>query len=352
VLDAKVDGAGTRVRAVLNLSTLDDGTWQLTEGELDLATWFPAAAEQTGDALQGLSVAGTVKISGGGAVRAGEASGNVQVTMRDGRIGNAGGGWSLEGVTMTGEFTLEAPGFRVKSAKPLELTAGTITTSRFGARNVSLRGVLNEDRTLSLGEARIEIAGGEVTLDPTTVALSPFAVEATLHIVNVGLQDIAALVPASLSSAHGRIDGTLRLGWLGAKGLHLGNGNLNLSNSELATVQLAPAPGFLTRSMPKRFEPLPTWTGPLGRWLSADNPVYTAMEEIELGRAPLAVESLSVQLTPDGDELGRTATVRMVARPATAGAAVKTVNIDVNVAGPLDSLLKLGMNEQFSVEAH
>jgi hypothetical protein len=352
VVNATLQGEGTRLRANLNLTAKAQGTWQIEEGEIDVATWFSAATELDPTALSGLTAKGTAQLQGGGAVREGQPEGTVTVTIRQGRLENATAGWALEGVALTAELLVEAHGLRVRSVKPFDLTIATITTPRFGARNVFVRGLLKENHTIEFSEARVEIAGGAVTLEPTTLTFSPMAVEAMLHIANVGMEDIAALVPAGLSAAHGRIDGDVRLGWSADGGFRVGKGDLTLGHSEPATVQLAPTPGFLTRTMPKRFEPLPAWTGPLSKWLSADNPVYTDMEAIELGRAPLRVESLQVRLTPEGDEYGRTATVRMVARPVKADAGVKSVNIDVNVAGPLDALFEFGINQKYSIEAH
>jgi hypothetical protein len=351
VIETKIDGDGTRLRAEANLTSTEHGSWTITDGEIDLATWFPTIAEKVGEAMKGLAAIGVVEVKGSGLVRAGKPGGVVQVKVRDGRLGSAEAGWSLDGVTLTAEFLVEAEEIKVRSTTPFELTVATITTPRFGARNLFVTGVLNEDRTVAVSAAHIEIAGGDVKIDPTMLTLAPFGLEATLHIVNVGLQDVAALVPQSFSSSQGRIDGTVRMGWTSAGGLRLGAGDLALGRTEPAIVRLAPAPGFLTVSMPKRFEPLPGWTGPLARWLSADNPIYTDMAEIELGRAPLEVESLAVRLIPEGDQYGRTATVRMTARPTKPGAAVKVVNIDVNVAGSLDSILKYGLNQELSVEA-
>lgn len=347
--ETTVAGQGTNLRAGLNLSSTQHGSWRIAESEIDLATWFPAVKGKIGDVLQGIEAAGTVVLTGNGTIREGSPSGTVQLQLKHGRIGSVDQGWSLDDVTLSAELLLEAAEFKARSTTPFELTVGTISTSRFGARNVFIQGVLKEDRTIAVSEARVEIAGGNIKLDPTILALTPLAVETTIHILNVGMQDIAALVPTGLSSAQGRIDGTVRMAWSLAQGFRIGAGELNLGASEPAVVHLAPVPGFLTRTMPKRFEPIPAWTGPLGKWLSADNPVYTNMEDIELGRAPLHVESLRVRLTPEGDERGRTAVVQMTARPAKAGASVKSVKFDVNVAGPLDSILKLGLNENFSI---
>jgi hypothetical protein len=350
IVAANIEGEGTRVRVVTSLTTTEQGSWQITEGALDLATWFPVISERLGNPTKGLAASGAVAVTGQGLIRAGQASGVVQVTLGDGRLGNAEAGWTLEGVTLTGEFLFEGQGLTLKSLVPFQFSVAKITTKRFGAENLRLRGLLKEDRTVAVSEAQIEIAGGEVKIDPATMVLSPFVLEAVLHISNVGLQDIAALIPQSFAAAQGRIDGVVRLGWSSAQGFRLGAGNLTLGTTEPAIVRLAPAPGFLTRSMPKRFEPVPSWTGPLSKWLSTDNPVYSDMSAIELGRASLRVESLAVQLTPDGDERGRTATVRMAARPTQPNAAVKVVNIDVNVAGPLDAILKLGLNRELSLK--
>lgn len=350
-IDAKIEGDGMRLRADVTLATTQEGRWRINEGTVDLTRWFPVAMKRA-DGAEGIIATGTVEISGEGLIRGGAASGRVKVAIREARLESAAGGWTLEGVTFAGEFLVEADGFRIKSMTPCELTVAKITTSRFGARNVFLSAVLNDDRTLALREARVEIAGGEVTLAPTMFALSPLVLEATLHVANVGLQDIAALVPAGLSAASGRIGGAVRIGWSAAEGFRLGAGELSLENSEEARARLAPNPGFLTRSMPKRIQPLPTWTGPFARWLSAENPIYTDMERIELGREPLRVEALSIKLMPEGDDHGRTATMRMTARPTRANAAVKSLQLDVNVSGPLDSILTLGLNQNLLIDTH
>jgi hypothetical protein len=76
------------------------------------------------------------------------------------------------------------------------------------------------------------------------------------------------------------------------------------------------------------------------------------MQSIELGQSDLRVKTLDVLLTPEGDEQGRSATVRLVAQPTQPGTAVKEVSFDVNVSGPLNAVLKLGIDRGFTVGAH
>lgn len=352
LIETKIDGDGTRLRLAVSLTTREQGVWEMADSEIDLATWFPLITERVGSALEGLAAVGVIKVTGKGLMRDGKPSGVLQVTLRDGRLENALSGWKLENVALTSELLVEAEGIKIQSTTPFELTVGTIGTTRFGARNLVVRGVLKEDHTIEMAEAQIEIAGGRAKIDPAVLQLSPVAIEASLHIMDVGLQDIAALVPQSFAAARGRIDGVVRLAWNKADGFRVGAGDLSLGASEPAIVQLAPTPGFLTRTMPKRFEPVPTWLGPLSRWLSADNPVYTNLEQIENGISPLQVDTLSVRLTPEGDVRGRTAVVQMTAHPTDPQAAVKRVNFDVNVAGPIDSILKLGLNRDAAIEIH
>jgi hypothetical protein len=72
------------------------------------------------------------------------------------------------------------------------------------------------------------------------------------------------------------------------------------------------------------------------------------LSEIERGKLALRVNSLEVRLTPEGDARGRSASVVIRATPQQADTAVGEVTIDVNVAGPLAAVLRMGMKQDFS----
>jgi hypothetical protein len=212
---------------------------------------------------------------------------------------------------------------------------------------------LNERRALTVRAARVEIAGGEVTVEPCEIPLSPLVVNANLQISRVGLQDIVFLIPtAGLAEARGRIDGVVQVKWRAEAGFQLGLGHLALRADEPTIVRLTAAPGILTGHVPQYIDLLPPWTGPLARWIRPENPAYGNMRSIELGQTELKVKTLDVQLTPEGDERGRSATVRLVAQPTQTGSAVKEVTFDVNVAGPIAAVVKLGLERGFSLNAH
>ena len=178
---------------------------------------------------------------------------------------------------------------------------------------------------------------------PVEVPLLPPVVDAKLKISRIGLQDVVALVPAGVSEARGRVDGELQLGWSKALGLRIGAGHLELRPDEPMVLRLTPTPGLLSASMPKRFELLPAWLGPIAKWAAPVNPGFADLVAIEMGRTALLVESLDLRLTPDGDARGRSAGVTVHARPEIAGTSVGPVVFEVDVKGPLAYVLRLGV---------
>ena len=195
-------------------------------------------------------------------------------------------------------------------------------------------------------------AGGYVTIDPSTVALFPPVLDFTVHVDRVGLQDLVALVPASLAEARGRLDGAVRLGWSKAAGVHIGAVGFTLHADEAATLRLAPTPGLITGNVPERFVLLPSLPGPLANWFAPRNPIYGDVSEIELGHTPLAIESFNLQLTPKGDAQGRNAVLQISARPDKTGALVKRVVFDIDLTGSLSRLLNRNVGGRASFRIH
>jgi hypothetical protein len=345
--------AGLRLVARAELTSLDgDGSWRITAGEFDAAALLAAFAPQLGAALAGVRVEGRVLVSGEGTLHAGRPTGRLTLEWRDGAVRHAAQGWALQGVAFTGEFALDATGPepRLTSATPFALTVRTITTARFGARNVLVRATLGEGLVLAIATASVDLAGGEVVADPFSLPLAPPVIDVNVHLNRIGLQDVAALVPAGLSDARGRVGGEVRLGWSQAGGFRLGAGTLTLGADEPATVRLAASPGLLSGNLPERFGFLPESAGVLARWLSLKNPAFAELRDIELGHTDLRVESLNVKLTPETDGRGRTASVEVTARSAKSGGSVDRISFEINVAGPLAAMLKIGLDDRASLK--
>lgn len=350
-LSAVVNGSEFRAAVEFDPVT-QEGSWRLEEMRLGAAAWLPVLAPQLGTMLEGIVAQGVVTVSGEGELHDGRPAGRIKLAWADGALSHAGQGWSLEGIAFQGEFAVAADAPTLRSAEPATLTIRTVTTTRFGARNISIAARLDDLALLTLLSGSVEVAGGEVTVERAAIPLSPPALNLTLRISRVGLQDLVALVPAGLADARGRIDGVVAVSWSAAEGFQVGAGGLALRDDEPALVRLAPAPGFLTRHVPEHIALLPAWTGPLARWTSPLNPAYADVQAIELGRTELRLKKLDVRLTPGGDERGRSGSVELIAYPAQVGGTVKVLNFEIGVAGPLDALMKMEMNQKLAVEVH
>jgi hypothetical protein len=112
-----------------------------------------------------------------------------------------------------------------------------------------------------------------------------------------------------------------------------------------ASIQLASTPGFLTQHLPERIKLLPDWLRLPPNWFAPVNPAYGTLEKIERGEQDLTVEQLRVELYPDGPEGARSATVAVTARPL-AGSAVELVSFTINIAGPLQQVLEIGLDDR------
>lgn len=184
-----------------------------------------------------------------------------------------------------------------------------------------------------------------MSLKPFTVDPSAPNLQTTASMTGVALKEVATLVPQALKEAQGQIDGHLAGHWSAATGAEPGEGVMLVSGNLPTILRLAESPGFLSAHVPTRIALLPSSFGPLARWLSAANPAYGALRDIEMGNMPLKVDTLNVQLYPDGRDAPRTAHIEIVAHPVDASA-VKLVTFTINVSGPLDQVMRLGMKQR------
>ncbi len=324
---------GSRLSVSARLGSNGSGTWRIEESRVEVGRWLAVLAPPFAPALAGMVAEGALTITGGGNLRQGKPDGKIRVEWANGVLRDTAQGWALEGVALSGEFSFDAEGPQWASTGPLELTVRTISTARFGARNFLVRALLNERREVALTEMRVEVAGGEIVVEPCLIPLVPPSVDLKLKISRVGLQDIVALVPAALADARGRIDGEVRLSWSETAGLEFGRGWLKLNDSEAAQVTLAPQPGLITGQL--------KWWNPARLW----KPAFHVLSRIELGQTPLAVNALLAEIIPEGDVEHRTARVRINAASRGEGMRVP-LEIDVGVSGLLNQLLKLGLDDR------
>jgi hypothetical protein len=320
-LTANAVGAHLQAHADFDPAT-GDGQWRIDAGEIDAAAWFPAVVAKIGEALSGAELRGKISVTGEGALKAGVPGGSAVLTLAEGRFAFAKSKLEFTGLAL-----------RVTLARlPDAAGEGEITFTEAQAAGVTLREgrvafALSEDGVVQITDTRVRGLGGALTATPFQFKFSQPEIAVTLSLVGISLEEVVALLPSALSEAHGHVDGQITLNWSETAGLGFGAGWLRLADKADATVRLTPTPGLITAQ------------------LSAGNPAFASLQRVELGKTPLSVHLLSAEFSPAGDGLGRTASVRLEAQPIDPQLIAPLV-LDVNVAGPLDQLIKLGLNDR------
>jgi len=320
------------------------GKWQVTEGSVDLATWTrPLLAAGAIAVPADLAMAGTLQLTGEGEWTSGGATGRLDVMLDNGRASSAAQGWDAAGISLSATVDL-APG-GVLRIETMVLRIASVQAAGINGRDllVELTGAVPGE--VSVRRAEIAVLGGMVRVRPFAADPARLEIRTTADLAGIALGEVAGLVPTALAAARGRLDGHIAIAWSQATGFKPQGGALRVAADTPATIRLASTPGFLTQHLPERIKLLPDWLRLPPTWFAPVNPAYGTLEEIERGEQDLTVEQLRVELYPDGPDGARSATVKVAARPA-AGSAVERVSFTVNVAGPLQQVLEIGLDER------
>ena len=321
--DASLAAPGLRIRVVAELDARGDGDWSAGIAELDLAVWLPAIQPLLPPDLASVTLDGRLEASARGSLADGRLSGLASARLRAGRIGYPSLKASIEGVSLDlsgvelGELRAP-PGQRLEWSQArfdvLETGPGRM---EFGFAGAELR----------VARAGVALLGGEVTVADAALALDRPRLALEAEARGLELARIVALLPPVVASAAGRLDGRLSVR-REEGGFQLGNGRLSLREGESAEVRFAPSPGLLSRQLPELVRRH-----------------YPGLIQLEAGGVPLLARELEIRLTPEGDAEGRTARVRLRGGPADP-ALQAPVDLEVNVRGPLDSLVQFGTHHR------
>jgi len=320
---ASAEGPGANLQAEVQVDASGDGVWRMPAGDVDLGRWFGAVAALAPAVTADLSVAGSVTVSGEGAVRRGVIGGHVTLTVRNGRLDDSAHKLHLEGVAVRLEIS-DLAARRSAPRQELSWSAGRYDALALGPGRVVF--TLDGD-SLRVESVTLGLFGGELTLGAFRLALgSPeFAVSARVEGAEIAA--LQAYLPPVLQEGRGRLDGELSFRRTAA-GIQFGSGRLSLRPGETADLRLKPTPGLLSGSLPR-----------------AALTLYPGLQQVELGNLPLQAQVLEVSFDPDGDATGRTAVVRIVGGPSDPGLRAP-IDLNINVRGPLESLISFGTNSR------
>lgn len=301
-----------------------DATWRIDDGRVDVSAWQPVTQELVSGWPTDLTVTGGLTLAGTGGWSSVEnqPSGQLHVSGTLVEIDSAEYGVTLREARFQSTVTLADQTAEWNFSAPRGEVAG------WAIKDLRLAGsVAWQTQQLHLTTASLDVAGGRVAVRPTTVDLANLKLDLEVELVGVQLIELARLLPDVLADATGAVSGNVRLTWSEADGLAIKGGRLTLAESTRAAVWLRAVPGLITSQLPP------------------SSPGFQPLQRVELGQTALAVTVLDLVLSPPDDPLGRSARLRVEAHPVDPGLKAPFI-IDVNVAGPLDDLIRLGMDER------
>ncbi len=350
--DATASAPGLDLTVALTLPRGDaPGTWRIVRSKCDASAWWHLSAEQAGAKSfpPDFELTGELVVTGAGEWRGADYSGALHVALAQGTAASVAQHWSATGFSLEGDVDLAPARTAFRRAS---LRVDTVVAAGITARNFLLDATGAPGGRLAVTRAEVAALGGRITLAPFTLDPLAPAVASEADFSQVGLGEIAGLLPQALAEARGQIAGRVSVNWSLKSGVGPGHGALAISPDQPATLRLAPSPGLLTGRSPERIALLPAFFGPLRKWTAIENPAHAMLRRIELGQVPLAVESLEINLYPDGTAGTRSAAVRVVARPTGVGDVVEKVTFNVNVSGPLDQVMRLGLDDRAKIRVN
>lgn len=343
--DFTVEGPGLRATGEVRLTKPTEGTWRLTGGEVDLERWFTVLAAKYFPDFVGLSVTGKMVVSGDGILSAGQPMGRIAFELKDAAVSDPLKGWAIEGVVLAGTL----PAFpKLATESPVTIAIKAATMVGVTARDISVTLTIEPGETVNVTQASAALFDGRVALGSFQFPLRQPAFDGEVQFESIEIAGFKELLPPMLAHATGRMSGRVGLKYSPAEGLAPGKGRLQIDAGSAVNFRLAPQPGFLTSRMPPRlylFKEPQNW---FTRALSIANPAYPTLKGVEEGEIELAVNELDIGLTPEGDSEGRTARVVLATRPQ-GDTAVKNLNFEFNVNGPLADLMRLGVERKMEL---
>lgn len=345
VITLSAQAPGMEVRARLALPRDGSpGNWQILAGHLNVSDWW---AFLKGSGLRpampaDLQLSGALQFAGKGTIEGTQLNGQVAVKLEGGSMSSASQEWSVPRLDFSADLNLAKDATLIES---LSLNAPLIEVQGYVLEHLAVSAVGEKLHDLRVRSVTVELWGGRVSLRPFVFNLMKPEILAIAELQEVALEQLAALVPEALNSAHGRLSGSLEIGWSAALGVQPGTGTLQISRDSSSTLLMAATPNFLTQHVPAKIEWVPAFFGPLGRWLAVNHPAYDTLRQIEMGKMALNVESLEVALYPDGPDGLVSARVAVTASPAD-HRAVEEVSFEINVTGPLKEVLMLGTDKR------
>lgn len=319
-----VDGPGFKLAGGGTL--LGRGTeldFQVHSADLDLKIWqgfiqrnlaLPGGRWELGGRLTGVAE---------GHVTAKRFAATARVSLRAGRAVYAERAIAVEGIEADLEFS-DLWKFHTKLGT---LRIRELHTGKLPLRDFVAEFAFEGADLIHVSHASLRALGGSVAVEPFKYVLSRHELDAVVLVEGISVGEVMDLTEDLPAKATGRVNGRFPL-WIDGAGVRLGTGWLELQPGIDAEIQFN-ASGLLTRGMAPK------------------SPSYTVLQKIESGLLKLRISELRLDIRPPNVPPGRSAQLHIVGEPV--DPEVKApVTLDLNVNGPLERLLNMGMDSRLN----
>lgn len=266
-------------------------------------------------------MAGVLTGEAAGEYREGKFSAHGEFHLRDTRFTQAAMGLTAEGV----EGDIEVADLTQLLARKATLRAKSVTIGKFVVTDLVTELSRTESGRFDVAGISARALGGSVKVEPFVYRLGEGGAQAVVIAEGIRAEEVMALTEDLPARASGALSGRLPVRYDG-DGLKLGTGWLGLAEGVTAEIQFHAA-GLLTAGT------------------SPKSPSYAVLKKVEEGILKLRVTELRLDIRPPNAPPGRTAQLHVVGAPV--DPEVKApVTLDLNVNGPIESLLNLGLKSK------
>ena len=250
------------------------------------------------------------------------AAGRVQ--LREGRAVSTAKAITAEGI----EADFEVTDFVAVTTKPgtlriRELRTGQLTLGDLAA-DFSLEG---PDR-IAVTHATLRALGGSVTAEPFIFVPSREELDAVFLADGISVEEVMALTQDLPAKATGRVNGRVPV-QIGADGLRFGTGWLELKPGVRAEIEFN-AKGLLTGGA------------------APGSASFAMLQKVESGLLKLRISELRLDIRPTDAPEGRSARLHLKGEPVDKEVKAPVI-LDLNVNGPLEKLINMGLDSRLSI---
>ena len=243
--------------------------------------------------------------------------------LREGRVRYEAKDITAEGVEADLEFT----DFDKIITKPGTVRVRELRIGTFPLRELSAELALAGNEKIAVSSLSLRALGGRAATEPFNYFTNLRELDAVILVDSISVEEVMALTKDLPARASGRLNGRFPVR-IDESGIRFGTGWLELKPGVYAELQLQ-GTGLLTGNM------------------AQNNPSYGVLKRVESGLLKLKIDELRLDIRPPNAPAGRSAQLHISASPVDPSIKAPVI-LDLNVNGPLEKLLNLGLDSRLS----